>query len=89
MMMNEGDSTGINQCLCLPKASVNTKNSTTLHLAALSGSVFGVELGLEQTQALINTYGITLIHHHCYVVHHPSWLDIPGRSAEYQAMMDD
>ena len=52
-------------------------------------SVFVVRLGLQQTQALINTYGITLIYHHCYVVHQPSWLDIPGTYAEYQAIMDD
>ena len=28
MMINEGDSIGINHCLCLPKAELNTKNST-------------------------------------------------------------
>ena len=28
MMMNEYDVIGINQCLCLPKAELNTKNST-------------------------------------------------------------
>ena len=30
MMMNEGDVIGINQWLCLPKAELNTKNSTQL-----------------------------------------------------------
>ena len=28
MLMNEYDVIGINQCLCLPKAELNTKNST-------------------------------------------------------------
>ena len=53
------------------------------------GFVFGVQLGLRQKQALINTYDITLIHHHCNVINHPSWLDIRRISPEYQAMMDD
>ena len=34
------------------------------------GWVFGVQLGLRQTQALINTYHIILIHHHRHVIHH-------------------
>ena len=29
---------------------------------------FGVQLGLRQTQALINTYHIILIHHHRHVI---------------------
>ena len=29
MMMNEYDAIGINQCLCLPKAELNTKKSTS------------------------------------------------------------
>ena len=32
------------------------------------GWVFGVQLGLRQTQALINTYHIILIHHHRHVI---------------------
>ena len=32
MMMNEYDMIGINQCLCLPKAELNTKNSTKRQL---------------------------------------------------------
>ena len=32
MMMNEYDVIGINQCLCLPKAELNTKNSTRWQL---------------------------------------------------------
>ena len=28
MMMNEYDMIGINQCLCLPKAELNAKNTT-------------------------------------------------------------
>ena len=31
-MMNEYDVIGINQCLCLPKAELNTKNSTKRQL---------------------------------------------------------
>ena len=38
MMMNECDVIGINQCLCLPKAELNTKNSTRWQ------RVFGVQL---------------------------------------------
>ena len=30
MMMDEYDVIGINQCLCLPKAELNTKNSSCL-----------------------------------------------------------
>ena len=33
MMMNEYDMIGINQCLCLPKAELNTKNSTSCWLS--------------------------------------------------------
>ena len=44
MMMNEGDVIGINQCLCLPKAELNTKNSTRRRRKASSGWVFGVQL---------------------------------------------
>ena len=32
MIMNEGDVIDINQCLCLPKAELNTKNSTKRQL---------------------------------------------------------
>ena len=32
MIMNEYDVIGINQCLCLPKAELNTKNSTKRQL---------------------------------------------------------
>ena len=49
MMMNEGDSIGINQCLCLPKAELNTKNSPRRRRKASSGWVFGVQLGLRKT----------------------------------------
>ena len=42
------------------------------------GWVFGVQLGLRQTQALVNTYHIIIIHHHRHVIHHLSihWKDI-------------
>ena len=72
MMMNEYDVIGINQCLRLPKAELNTKNSTWWQLWLPPGCVFGVQLGLRQTQALINTYHIILIHHHRHVIHHLS-----------------
>ena len=48
MMMNEYDMIGINQCLCLPKAELNTKNSTKRRLTAPFGWVSGVQLGLRQ-----------------------------------------
>ena len=32
MIMYEYDMIGINQCLCPPKAELNTKNSTSCHL---------------------------------------------------------
>ena len=35
MMMNEYDVIGINHCLCLPKAELNTKNSTRRQLCCL------------------------------------------------------
>ena len=46
MMMNEYDMIGINQCLCLPKAELNTKNSTKRRRKASFGWVFGVQLDL-------------------------------------------
>ena len=54
MTWNEYDVIGINQCLCLPKAELNTKNSTRWE-PPQPGWVFGVELGLRQTQALIKS----------------------------------
>ena len=52
MMMNEGDVIGINQCLCLPKAELNTKNSTRRRRKASSGWVFGVQLdSLEKSNS--------------------------------------
>ena len=39
--------------------------------------------------ATINTYDITLIHHHYNVINHPSWLDTRRIAPEYQAMIDD
>ena len=44
MMMNEGDFIGINQCLCLPKAELKTKNLNRRRREASSGGVFGVQL---------------------------------------------
>ena len=51
---------------------LNTKNSTRRRLTAPSGWVFGVQLGLRQTQTQINSYEINLIHHHCKssIIHH-------------------
>ena len=44
MMMHEGDVIGITQCLYLPKAELNTKNSTRRRPKASSGWVFGLQL---------------------------------------------
>ena len=35
---------GTNQCLCLPKAELNTKNSTKRQLCCYLDEVFGVQL---------------------------------------------
>ena len=44
MMMNNYDVVGINQCLYLPKAELNTKNSTKRPGKGSFGWVFGVQL---------------------------------------------
>ena len=44
MMMNEYDVIGINQCLCLPKADLKTKNSTKPPRKGSFGWVFGIQL---------------------------------------------
>ena len=36
MVLEDSDEIGINECLCLPKAELNTKNSTKRHRKALS-----------------------------------------------------
>ena len=46
------------------------------------GWVFGVQLGLRQTHALINTYHIILIHHRCHFIHH---LSIPWKLIQLAA----
>ena len=51
VMMNEYDVIGINQCLRLQKAELNTKNSTKRRRKASFGWVFGVQLGLLEKSA--------------------------------------
>ena len=46
MVLEDSDEIGINECLYLPKAEMNTKNSTKQRLKASFGWVFGVQLGL-------------------------------------------
>ena len=50
MMMNEYNLIGINQCLCLPKAEMNTKSSTRWQLLPTSW-VFGVQCRLKSVSA--------------------------------------
>ena len=54
MMLEDSDEIGINKCLCLPKAELNTKNSTKRRRMASFGWVFGFQLDL------LENYLITL-----------------------------
>ena len=50
MMMNEYDVIGIHQCLCLPKAELNTKNSTKrrrTRFTPLDGTLFNRQIELN------------------------------------------
>ena len=44
MMMDEYDVIGINQCLCLPKAELNTKTNPNGHHSVAVWVRFGVQL---------------------------------------------
>ena len=52
MVMIEGDIIGINQCLCLPKAKLSTKNSTN-GPEGPAGWVFGVQLDALEKKWLV------------------------------------
>ena len=52
MMMNEYDMIGHNQCLCLPKAELNTKNSTKRRGKASFGWVFSAQLDLLEKKVV-------------------------------------
>ena len=60
MVLEDSAEIGIDKSLCLPKAEFNTKSSTKRRRKSSFGWVFGVQLGLRQTQALINTYFSTI-----------------------------
>ena len=46
MVLEDSDEIGINYCLCLPKAELETKNSTKRRRKASFGCVFGFQLDL-------------------------------------------